>query len=266
MKLRLVLGAAMLALGAVALPLLLLPAAHAQDEGAGGPPPPDPLLDAKFSFRGPFGTLDKAAAQRGLQIYKEVCSNCHGLYEMSYRNIAALGFTEDQVKAFAAEYQVDDFNDKGEPVKRKALPSDRFVRPFANEAAAREAMNGAYPPDLALIAKSRKGGPDYVYSLMQGYADPPASMKMGDGLNYNKFFPGRQIAMPQPLTDGAVTFTDGSPNTLADEAKDVATFLEWAAEPEADERKQLGTWVILFLIPLTGLLYALKVSVWSKLH
>jgi ubiquinol-cytochrome c reductase cytochrome c1 subunit len=265
MKLRLVLGAATLALGAIAGPMLLLPAANAQDE-AGGPPPPDKLLDAKFGFNGPFGRLDKAAAQRGLQIYKEVCSNCHGLYELSYRNIAALGYTEDQVKAFAAEYQVADFNDKGEPVKRKALPSDRFVRPFANEAAAREAMNGAYPPDLALIAKSRKGGPDYVFSLMQGYADAPATMKMADGMNYNKFFGGRQIAMPQPLTDGAVTFADGSPNTLPEEAKDVATFLEWAAEPEADERKEIGIWAILFLIPLTGLLYVLKRSVWAHLH
>jgi ubiquinol-cytochrome c reductase cytochrome c1 subunit len=256
---RMVFGATALALGVIAVSSLVAPAAQAEEGQA-------PLLDAGFGFRGPFGTLDKASAQRGLQIYKEVCSNCHGLYELSYRNIAALGYTADEVKAFAADSQVDDLDDKGQPVKRKARPSDRFVRPFPNDAAAREANNGALPPDLALIAKSRKGGPDYVYSLLQGYGPTPAGVTMGDGLNYNKFFPGHQIAMPQPLTDGAVTFADGTPNTLAQEAKDIATFLEWAAEPEADQRKEMGWWVVLFLVPLTGLLYAVKRRVWADLH
>ena len=256
---RLVFGAAAIALGSIAAPSLLVPAAHAEDETP-------LLLDAGFTFRGAFGTIDKASAQRGLQIYKEVCSNCHGLYEQSYRNIGELGYTPDEVKAFAADYQVDDIDDKGQPVKRKAIPSDRFVRPFPNDAAAREANNGALPPDLGLIAKSRKGGPDYVYSLLQGYGTAPADMKMGDGMNYNKFFPGHQIAMPQPLTDGAVTFADGTPNTLPQEAKDVATFLEWAAEPEADERKEMGWKVVLFLILLTILLYAVKRRVWADLH
>ena len=256
---RLVLGAAAIALCSIAAPTLLSSSAQAESETP-------KLLDAGFSFRGAFGTIDKASAQRGLQIYKEVCSNCHGLYEQSYRNIAELGYTDDQVKGFAAQYQVDDFNDKGEPVKRPAKPSDRFIRPFPNEAAARDANNGAYPPDLGLIAKSRKGGPDYVYSLLQGYGTPPASIKMNEGMNYNKFFPGYQIAMPQPLTDGAVTFEDGTKNTLQQEAKDVATFLEWAAEPEADERKQMGWRVMLFLIPLAFILYAVKRKVWSDLH
>jgi ubiquinol-cytochrome c reductase cytochrome c1 subunit len=256
---RLVLGAAAIALGSIAVPSLLASSAHAEDEAPA-------LLDAGFTFRGAFGTIDKASAQRGLQIYKEVCSNCHGLYELSYRNIAALGYTEDQVKAFAAEYEVDDLDDKGQPVKRPARPSDRFVRPFPNEIAARDANNGALPPDLGLIAKARKGGPDYVYSLVQGYGTPPADLKMNEGMNYNKFFPGHQIAMPQPLTDGAVTFADGTPNTLQQEAKDIATFLEWAAEPEADERKEMGWRVVLFLVPLTGLLYAVKRRVWADLH
>jgi ubiquinol-cytochrome c reductase cytochrome c1 subunit len=256
---RLVLGAAAIALGSIAAPSLFAPAAYAEEESPA-------LLDAGFSFRGAFGTIDKASAQRGLQIYKEVCSNCHGLYEQSYRNIGALGYNEDEVKSFAAQYQVPDFDDKGQPVQRKALPSDRFIRPFPNEAAAREANNGALPPDLGLIAKSRKGGPDYVYSLLQGYGTPPADLKMGDGMNYNKFFPGHQIAMPQPLTDGAVTFADGTPNTLQQEAKDISTFLELMAEPEADERKQMGWKVVLFLIPLTILLYAVKRRVWADLH
>lgn len=257
---RLVLGAAAIALCSIAAPSLLASSAQAEDEEH------TQLLDAGFSFRGAFGTIDKASAQRGLQIYKEVCSNCHGLYELSYRNIAELGYTDDQVKAFAAQYQVDDFDDKGQPVKRPAKPSDRFVRPFPNEAAAREANNGAYPPDLALIAKSRKGGSDYVYSLLQGYGTPPADMKMNEGMNYNKFFPGHQIAMPQPLTDGAVTFEDGTKNTLQQEAKDISTFLEWAAEPEADARKAMGWRVMLFLLPFTILLYAVKRKVWADLH
>ena len=256
---RLVFGTAAIALGSIAAPSLLGSAALAEEESA-------PLLDAGFSFHGMFGTIDKASAQRGLQIYKEVCSTCHGLYEMSYRNIEELGYSADQAKAFAAQYEVDDLDDKGQPIKRKAKPSDRFVRPFPNDDAAREANNGALPPDLALIAKSRKGGPDYVYSLMQGYGPAPADVKVGDGLNYNKFFPGHQIAMPQPLADGAVTFADGTPNTLPQEAKDIATFLEWAAEPEQDERKRIGWWVILFLIPLTFLLYVVKRRVWSDLH
>ena len=256
---RLVLGAAAIALCSIAAPTLLSSSAQAESEAP-------KLLDAGFTFRGAFGTIDKASAQRGLQIYKEVCSNCHGLYELSYRNIAELGYTEDQVKGFAAQYQVDDFNDKGEPVKRPAKPSDRFIRPFPNEAAARDGNNGAYPPDLALIAKSRKGGPDYVYSLLQGYGTAPADLKLNDGMNYNKFFPGHQIGMPQPLTDGAVTYEDGTKNTLQQEAKDVATFLEWAAEPEADERKQLGWRVMLFLIPFAFLLYAVKRKVWADLH
>jgi ubiquinol-cytochrome c reductase cytochrome c1 subunit len=265
---RLFFGAAGLALCAVAATAALHPVWAADDSSDQAPAeiPVPPFLNAGFSFHGPFGMIDKASAQRGLQIYKEVCSNCHGLYELSYRNIAALGYTEDEVKAFAAQYEVDDFDDKGQPTKRKAKPSDRFVRPFPNEAAARDANNGALPPDLALIAKSRAGGPDYVYSLVQGYDTTPAGFKLGNGLNFNKFFPGHQIAMPQPLQDGSVTFADGTPNTLPQEAKDVATFLEWAAEPEADERKQTGLWILIFLAPLVVILYAVKRRVWSDLH
>ena len=247
--------------GALALAALVLaPAIRAADE--------TPLPQVSFSFEGPFGTLDKAAAQRGLQIYTEVCSTCHGLYEQSYRNIEELGYSEEQAKAYAAQHQVPDINDNGEAIQRPARPSDKFVRPFPNEKAARAANNGAYPPDLALITKSREGGVNYVYSLLQGYKDAPADVKLADGQYYNIYFTagGEKIGMPQPLTDGAVTFEGGAPNDLKSEAHDVATFLAWAAEPEQDARKRLGVRVMLFLIVLTGALYYAKRKIWADVH
>jgi len=259
---RFLFGAALAVTAAVSLPLAI-PAAQAQDEAA------EPaLLKADWSFSGIFGTVDKAAAQRGLQIYKEVCSNCHGLYEMSYRNIAALGYSEEQVKNFAAQFQVNDLNDEGSVIQRPAKPSDKFVLPFPNERAARAANNGAYPPDLALIVKAREGGVEYIYSLMQGYHDAPANVKLADGQYYNIYFTagGQKIGMPQPLTDGAVAFADGAPNDLKSEAYDVATFLAWAAEPEQDARKRLGVRVMLFLIVLTGALYYAKRKIWADVH
>jgi ubiquinol-cytochrome c reductase cytochrome c1 subunit len=259
---RFLLGAAFAVSAAVTLPYAA-PVAHAQEAAA----EPE-LLKGDWSFSGIFGTIDKASAQRGLQIYKEICSNCHGLYEMSYRNIAALGYTDDQVKAFAAQYQVPDTDDEGAVIQRAAKPSDKFVRPFPNEKAARAANNGAYPPDLALIEKSREGGANYVFSLMQGYKTPPADVKLADGQYYNIYFAngGQKIGMPQPLTDGAVTFADGSPNDLKSEAHDVATFLAWAAEPENDARKRMGVKVMLFLIVLTGALYYAKRKIWANVH
>lgn len=254
---RFLIGAALAVTALVATPIVSSPA-MAEDEA--------PLLNGNFTFDGPFGTFDIPAAQRGLQIYKEVCSNCHGLYELSYRNLAALGYNEDQIKAFAGAYQVPDLNDDGEVVQRAARASDRFVKPFPNEKAARAANNGAYPPDLALIVRAREGGANYVYSLLQGYKDAPAGFKMADGTFYNTYFSGHQIKMPQPLQDGAVTFADGSPNTLRDEAKDIVTFLAWAAEPELAERHRLGQHVMLFLIVLAGLLFYAKQRIWSDLH
>jgi ubiquinol-cytochrome c reductase cytochrome c1 subunit len=259
---RFLLGAAFAVTAAVTLPLAA-PVAHAQEAAA----EPE-LLKGDWSFSGIFGTIDKASAQRGLQIYKEVCSNCHGLYEMSYRNIAALGYSDEQVKNFAAQFQVPDLNDDGAVVQRPAKPSDKFVRPFPNEKAARAANNGAYPPDLALIEKSREGGANYVYSLLQGYKEAPADVKLADGQYYNIYFAagGQKIGMPQPLTDGAVTFEGGAPNDLKSEAHDVATFLAWAAEPEQDARKRLGVRVMLFLIVLTGALYYAKRKIWADIH
>jgi cytochrome c1 len=225
------------------------------------------LLNANFSFNGIFGTYDPAALQRGLQIYTEVCSNCHGLVQLSYRNLAALGYTPDQIKAYAAQKQVPSTDDAGQPIMVPAKPSDKFVGPFPNDKAARAANNGALPPNLALITKAREGGGNYVYSLMQGYKDPPpAGVTIANGMYYNEYFPGHQIAMPPPLTDAAVTYADGTPNNLRQEASDIATFLTWAAEPEMEQRKQLGVKVMLFLLVLTGLLYGVKRLVWADVH
>jgi ubiquinol-cytochrome c reductase cytochrome c1 subunit len=227
------------------------------------------LLNPHWSFDGVFGTFDRAAAQRGFQVYKEVCSNCHALSLLSYRNLGALGFNEDEVKAIAAGYQVTDGpNDQGEMFQRPGRPSDPFVKPFANEKAARAANNGAYPPDLSLITKARKGGPDYVYSILNGYSDPPGGFKLNEGMNYNKYFAAgeHQIAMPQPLQPNQVTFADGTPSTLPQEAHDIVTFLEWASEPELEARKRIGAEAILFLVVLTGVLYLVKRRVWAAIH
>jgi ubiquinol-cytochrome c reductase cytochrome c1 subunit len=220
-----------------------------------------------WAFSGIFGTFDRASLQRGYQIYSEVCSNCHSMNLLYYRNLAALGYNEDQIKAFAAQKEVTDGpNDQGEMFKRPARPSDHFVAPFANEKAARAANNGALPPDLSLVIKAREGGPDYVYSLVQGYKEPPKDFKLGEGMQYNVFFPGHQIAMPPPLADNAVTFADGTPATLQQEAHDVAAFLTWASEPTMEDRKRTGAKVILFLLVMAGLLYGTKRKIWADLH
>ena len=219
-----------------------------------------------WSFTGPFGTYDRAAAQRGFQIYKEVCSNCHSLKEAYYRNLEQIGFSEAQVKAIAAQFTVPTIGDDGQPAERPALPSDHFKSPFPNEKAARAALGGALPPDLSLIVNAREGGPDYVYGVLTGYGDPPAGMKIGNGMHYNKAFPGHQIAMPQPLQADSVTYTDGTKATLDQEAHDVVTFLTFVANPEMEQRKRTGVKVVLFLALLTGVTYAVKRKVWADVH
>jgi ubiquinol-cytochrome c reductase cytochrome c1 subunit len=220
-----------------------------------------------WSFDGMLGTFDPAAQQRGFQVYVEVCSACHALKHVSYRNLRDIGFSEEEVKAIAAGVQVGDGpNDNGEMFERPGRPSDRFKSPFPNDNAARAGNNGALPPDLSLIVKAREGGADYVYGILTGYADAPADMKLGEGMNYNKYFPGHQIAMPAPLSADRVTYTDGTKATLEQEAHDVVTFLAWAAEPEMATRKQLGIKVMLFLIVLSGLLFAVKRKVWKDIH
>lgn len=243
------------------LGLLALPALASED---GTLPPHQP--PAGWPHKGMTGTYDRAALQRGFQVYKEVCSACHSAKLLSYRNLAALGFNEAEVKAIAAEYKVTDGpNDQGAMYERAAQPSDRFVGPFPNDQAARLANNGALPPDLSLIVKARKGHEDYIYSLLTGYANPPVGVKVAEGMYYNGYFPGHQIAMPPPLSDGAVTYADGAKATVERQARDVVQFLAWASEPEMEQRKQTGLKVLLFLAAFLGVTIAVKKQVWRRL-
>jgi ubiquinol-cytochrome c reductase cytochrome c1 subunit len=220
----------------------------------------------QWSFEGPFGTFDRASEQRGYQVYKEICSNCHSLKEGFYRNLTGIGLSPEQVTATAASVNVPTIADDGTEAERPALSSDHFRSPFANEKAARAANNGALPPDLSLIEKARAGGADYVHGILTGFSDPPTGMKMGDGLYYNKYFPGHQIAMPPPLHDGQVTYADGTPATVDQMARDVTTFLTYISEPETEERKRMGVRIVIFLALMAGVTYAVKRKVWSDVH
>lgn len=225
------------------------------------------LPEVEWSFDGFFGTFDRGAAQRGLHVYQEVCAACHSLSLVAYRDLEAIGFTEDQVKAIASAVQVADGpNDEGEMFERPGRPSDRFRAPFPNEQAARAANNGALPPDLSLMAKARAGGPSYAYGLLTGYADPPPDFQLQEGMNYNLYFPGHQIAMPPPLSDGQVEFADNTEATVPQMAHDVVTFLMWTAEPKLEVRKQTGVKAVLFLCVLSLLLYACKRKIWAAVH
>ncbi len=220
-----------------------------------------------WSFKGVFGTYDRAAARRGLQLYREVCAACHSLNLVAFRHLGDIGFREPEVKAVAEAYKVKDGpDDAGDMFERAGRPSDYFPAPFANAKAARASNGGALPPDLSLIAKARKQGPDYLYALMTGFKAPPAGMTLMPGMNYNEYFPGHQIAMAPPLVEGALTFADGTTASVSQMAKDLVTFLSWTAEPEMEARKRLGVKVMLFLLVLTGLLYALMRTIWQKLH
>ena len=226
-----------------------------------------PLPQQKWSFDGLFGAYDLAAAQRGFQVYAEVCSNCHSMHLMHYRDLAGIGLTPDQIKAFAASITVPDgTDDQGNPKEGPATPASQFRSPFPNDKAARAANNGALPPDLSLIVNAREGHADYIYGILTGYAEPPAGFKLQNGMNYNVHFPGHQIAMPQPLHDGQVSFVDGTPNNIGAMAHDVVTFLDWAANPEMVERKQVGIRAVLFLGLLGCLTYAVKRKIWSNIH
>lgn len=220
-----------------------------------------------WPHHGAFGTYDKAALQRGFQIYKEVCASCHSMKLLSYRDLAGIGYNADEIKAIAAGYTVTDGpDDDGEMFERTARPSDRFKSPFANDKAARAANNGALPPDLSLIVKARKGGENYVFGILTGYEAPPAGTELMAGMSWNRYFAGHQIAMAQPLTAGQVTPSDGSARSLEQEARDVAQFLAWASEPHMEARKQMGIKVILFLLVFAGIMYAAKRRVWSGVH
>ncbi len=220
-----------------------------------------------WQFDGAMGTVDRQAAQRGLQVYKEVCSACHSLNRLSYRNLEEIGFSAEEVKAIAAEATVQDGpNDSGDMFDRPGRPYDRFVSPFANENAARASNNGTFPPDLSLIVKARPDGANYLYSLLTGYESAPAGMQMSKGMNYNPYFPNAQIAMPQPLSDGQVTYQDGTDASVDQMARDVVHFLQWAAEPEMEARKAMGIKVMLYLGIFTILFYLAKKRIWGRLE
>jgi ubiquinol-cytochrome c reductase cytochrome c1 subunit len=215
---------------------------------------------------GVFGTFDRAQLQRGYQVYKEVCSACHGLKRVAFRNLADLGFTEPEIKAIAKQYEVPSIDEKtGESATRKAVPSDYMPSPYPNEVAARAANNNALPPDLSLITKAREGGRNYIYSLLTGYRNPPAGYEVPQGLHFNPYFANLNIAMPPPLTtNGQVTYADGQPQPTVDQmAKDVSTFLEWAAEPKIESRRRTGVAVMAFLAILTALSYLTYRKVWA---
>ena len=222
-----------------------------------------------WSFEAPFGTFDRAQLQRGYKVYKEVCAACHGIRLLHFRNLGepgGPGFSEGQVRALAAEAQVTDGpDDSGEMFERPGRPSDRLKSPYPNDEAARAANGGALPPDLSVMAKARGGGPDYIYALLIGYRDAPADMQLAEGMNYNAYFPGHQIAMPPPLSDGQVEYTDGSPVTVQQYARDVAAFLMWAAEPKLEERHELGFRIMIYLLVLAAFLFLAKRRVWSRL-
>jgi len=242
-----------------------------------------------WSFSGPFGVYDPQQLQRGFKAYREVCSTCHGLKLLSFRNLADPGgphFTEAQAAAIAATFQVTDGpNDQGEMFQRPGKLSDRFPPPFANDQAARAALGGKLPPDMSDLAKARgyewgfpqfifdaftmyqEDGPDYIHAIMTGYADAPAGFVLPPGGQYNRYFPDHAIGMPKPLSDGQVEYSDGTPTTVDQYGRDVAAFLMWAAEPTLDARKRLGFQVMIFLIVFTGLLYFTKKRVWhAVLH
>jgi cytochrome c1 len=272
-------------IGALALAAVVsgtgIPTARAQGE------PPAPPMQ-QWSFSGPFGQYDPEQLQRGFKIYREVCSTCHSLKLLSFRNLAdpgGPGFTEAQAAAIAATFQVTDGpNDQGQMFQRPGKISDYFPPPFANDQAARAALGGGLPPDMSDLAKARtyeegfpwfiidaftmyqEQGPDYIHAIVNGFTNTPAGFTLPPGTYYNTYFPGHAIKMPPPLHDGQVQYTDGTPQTLDQYGRDVAAFLMWASEPKLDERKRLGFQVMIFLIVFTGLLYFTKKKVWHAVE
>ncbi len=280
--------ASLFAVAAVVGLTMALPVS-AQEAGGGTLPTEFPLKKPplmKWSFAGFFGTYDQAQLQRGFQVYKEVCSACHSMNLVDFRNLGDPGgphFTEAEVKALAASYQVTDGpNDAGDMFQRAGKPYDHLPAPFANTEAAAAANGGAAPPDLSVIAKARavkrgliwglldfftgyqEAGPDYIHALLTGFTDPPPGVKVPDGTYYNPYFHAAiSLHMPPPLSDGQVTYSDGSPQTVDQYAKDVAAFLMWTAEPHLMERKRVGFMTMIFLVVFAGLMYLTKKRVWS---
>jgi ubiquinol-cytochrome c reductase cytochrome c1 subunit len=212
-----------------------------------------------------LGHVDKQAAQRGFQVYSQVCSACHSMDLVDYRTLSKIGFTEGEIKAIASQKQVSDFDDKGQAIQRPGKPFDHFVAPFPNKQAAAAANGGAAPPDLSLIVLAREHGPDYVYSILTGFGNAPGNETPVPNKYFDPYFSGHWISMPPPLHDNAVTYEDGTPATVDQMARDVVTFLQWAAEPEMEERHEMGLKALVFLFIMTVLLYVAKKRVWKKI-
>ena len=268
-------------------PVCLTGAMAAEEEGHEGGTPLYPLKhphNMEWSFSGPLGNYDRAQLQRGLKVYKEVCSACHSLDLVAFRTLTDLGYSEDQVKTFAAEYEIEAGPDKdGNMYMRPGIPSDYFPAPFENAEQAAASNNGAAPPDLSLMAKARgitrgfptfvfdmftqyqEGGPDYIYSLLTGYEEAPEGVEIPAGGHYTPYFANAAaLAMAPPLSDGIVTYDDGAPETLDQYAKDISAFLMWTAEPKLEARKQTGLTVMVFLVILTVLVYLTKKSIYAR--
>ncbi|MBL8642390.1 MAG: cytochrome c1 [Rhodospirillaceae bacterium] len=224
------------------------------------------LLKRQWTFDGATGKFDKLQLQRGLQVYREVCASCHSLKYVAFRNLTALGYSEDQVKALAAEYEFKAIDEEGSDVTRKGTPADHFPNPYPNDNFARASNNGALPPDLSLMTKARVGGPNYVYSLMQGYEDPPPGTELLAGMNYNKYFPGHQIGMPKQISDDQVTYADGTKASAEQISADISAFLHWAAEPKLEARHATGFRVMIYVLIFTILAYLLKRKIWARLE
>ena len=274
-----------IALAAFGLTVLAAPAALANAGAA-------PVREAEFSFEGPLGTFDQAQLQRGYKVYREVCASCHSMNLLSFRNLGEKGgpFFDPEiknpndnpfVKSIAKDYQINDLDSEtGDVVQRPGTPADRFPDPFPNEAAARASNGGALPPDLSVISKARHHGAHYLYSLLTGFKEPPAGLKISANQYYNPWFPGDLtsawsgdpahvpagglIAMAPPLAADKVTYDDGTPSTVENQAKDVAAFLTWASEPTATARKQFGLAAMIYLLIFSGLLYASYRRIWRN--
>lgn len=288
---RLTLAAALAAAVSLAPGAALTASAPPQQEGGQPLGHHVDIPKQKWTFGGLFGYFDQQQLQRGYKVYKSVCAACHGMKLLAYRNLGEPGgphFSQPVVRAIAAEAQVSEINDKGEAVTRPGKPADKFVGSYKNNQEAAAANNGAVPPDLSVIAKARgiereaawfmvpwnvlkdmatqyqEQGPDYLYALLTGYTQMPKGMEMAPGMNYNAVFPGHQIAMPNPLSDGVVEYEDGAPATVASYSKDVTAFLQWASEPTLEERKKMGLKVMVYLIILCALLYLSKKLAWRS--
>jgi len=226
------------------------------------------LIKTNWSFEGIFGKFDRAALQRGYQVYNEVCASCHSVQYLSYRNLTEKGgpeFSKEQAKKIAASFEVmDGPNSEGEMFSRPGRLSDQFIKPYPNIEAAKFANGGAYPPDMSVLVKARKGGANYIYSLILGYEDPPEGFEIEDGVYYNKYMSGRKIKMPKALYKGLVDYADGTEATERQMAKDVVTFLAWVSEPHLEARHKMGFKVILYLFVLVILVYFSVKKIWSR--